>query len=159
MTNSADGFASCEGTGKLYFAAEADTLIHQNEVWFMDQNKGQTAAKQTAMTKGYTGPWYVSNMVLNKTCSRLAWAAGGSYWYNDLWTMKLTGAGAGAAKKLTPNPMFIAPSVRFTPDGLTLVFGSGGSQNTTPLKAIAVFGGPLVTLDPAAGYLNIFAVY
>ncbi len=159
MANSADGFATCEGTGQLYFGGEADTLIHQSEVWFMDQNKGGFATKLTSMTKGYTGPWYVSNMVLNKGCTRLAWTSGGSYWLNDLWTMKVSGASVTKAKKLTPNPMFVAPSVRFTPDGLTLVFGSGGSQNTTPLKAIAVWGGPLVTLDATAGYLNIFAVY
>ena len=158
MANSADGFASCEGTGNLYFAAEADPLIHQMEVWYMDQNTGQIATKLTSMTKGYTGPWYVSNMALDKTCSRLAWAAGGSYWYNDIWTRKVSGASVYTAQKLTPNAMFIAPSVYFTPDSKTIVFGSGGSQNTTPLKAIAVWGGPLVTLDPTAGYLNIFAV-
>ena len=157
VSSSSDAFVTCEGTGKLYFGAEADVLIHSGEVWSMDQNSGQVATRLTHMTKNYKGSWYISNMVLNSTCSRLAWAAGGGYWLNDLWTMAL--GGTGKEKRLTPNAMFIAPSVSFTPDGTTLVFGSGGSQNATPLKAITIYGGPLKTLDHTAGYLNIFAVF
>jgi hypothetical protein len=53
----------------------------------------------------------------------------------------------------------VAQSLTLTPDGATLVFGSGGSGSANTLKAVPLAGGSITTLDNTAGYVNIFAVY
>ena len=110
------------------------------------------------MSNTPTSTWYIFNLRLSDDCSRLAYTAGGSYWLRNLWLLD-TAKGPGTAQKVTAVPLYLHQSFRFTPDRSTLVYGGGGSPETSTLKAVPLPPGGPLTLDPTAGYVHIFAVY
>ena len=105
-----------------------------------------------------TSTWYVFNLRLSSDCSKLAYTAGGSYWLRNLW-LQDTAKGPGTAQKISTPPLFVHETFRFTADRATLVYGAGGSPDTSVLRAVPVPPGSSVTLDTTAGYTHIFAVY
>jgi len=154
---SMDSITVCPTSGMVYWAIEQKPGTYSQEVFAFDQNKGQTAARVTDMTKGTGAYWFAYSLVLDKGCNRLAWAAGGGYYNRLLWVMDV--ANPRKERQLGTTPRFVAPRVRFTSDGLSLIHASGGSSSSATLKAVTINGGASAQLDPTAGSVHIFSVY
>jgi len=158
LVATADSFAACPGSGKLYFVAEPNPKQNNREVWVLDQNSGGQATRLTTMSISPTNFWYVYNLTLATDCSRLAFTAGGSFNLRQLYT--LTPQPPASLAKVTLVPTYVDPGMALTPDNATQVFGSGGSSGSATLKAVAsVAGATPLTLDSTAGTVHIFAVY
>lgn len=153
----ADSFAACPTSGKLYFVAEPNPKQNNREVWEMDQNSGGPAVKRTTMSTTSTSYWFVYNLTTSVDCSRLSWSAGGTYAMRHLYALD---AQTGPPVTVTLVPKYVEPTHALTPDGLTHLFASGGSDGSATLKAVAsAHGATPLTLDPVAGAVHIFAVY
>ncbi len=152
----AGALAACASSGTVYFSAKPNPKLYANELWSFDQELGKPATKLTSVSGPATGYWYLYDLTLSDDCSRLVWSAGGSYFLRDLWTLK---SASGGARKVTPAPAYIGPSLRITPDLATVIYASGGSPTSTTLKAVAIAGGTPVTLDGTGGEVQVFAAY
>lgn len=157
VETSAGSFALCPGKNTVYFVAAPNAVHQRREVWAFDQTRGGPAAPLTRLFRHFAAQIYVNDLTLDPSCSRLSWAAGGGYWVQDIWTLDLSSSGA-QERKVTKLSRYISPSLRYTPDGTSLVYASGGSQTASLLRAVPLSGGVEKTLDPSGGEIHIFAV-
>lgn len=157
VATSSDGLASCPGDGTVFWAVEKTPGTYSQELYAFNQDKGQAAKRVTNMTRGTSAYWFATSLILTQGCGRLAWAAGGGYSMRHIFVMNpklpLT------ERQLTKTPRYVAPRLTFSPDGLSLLFGSGGGISASTLKTVTIAGGGATQLDPTAGHLHIFRVY
>ncbi|MFH1130070.1 MAG: hypothetical protein V1754_01965, partial [Pseudomonadota bacterium] len=148
-------FSPCSNSGMLYFSAKPDFQKELYEIWGFDQNQGQVATQLTNMGTGTY--WFVRDLSLNGSCTKLVWSAGVMLDVRLIYSLSLPMT--KLPEQVTIVPRNIAETIRFTPDGTTVVFGSGGSTDKETLKAVPLPGGASTTLDNQAGYMHIFTVY
>ena len=157
VATSSDSVAACAKSGAVYWAVEQKPGTYSQEIFTFDQEKGQPAVRVTDMTKGTSAYWFAYHLVLDPSCSRLAWSAGGGYYNRLMFVMDVKNP--LKERQLSTTPRYVAPRVRFTPDGLSLIHASGGSPTATTLKAVTIAGSAGAQLDSTAGNVHIFSVY
>lgn len=154
----AANFAACPGQGALYFVAQPDVSHNNREVYALDQATASKAKQISAMGTNPLAYWYVFDLTLSADCSRLVWSAGGGSNLRQLYAS--TPSSSAPPTVITAVPQYMDRSLATTPDGATVVFGSGGADGSATLKAVALVPNAApVTLDPKAGTVHIFAVY
>lgn len=157
VKTSASVVAACPDGEHMYFVADSDpTPPIKDQIWSFDQNQATKAVKRTSMSPTPGAYWFVFDLELSGDCSRLAWTAGGASSLRNLWVLDT--AGPAPARQVTLTPLYMSPSFAFTPDSETLVFSSGGYDDSMTLKAVHALGSGTTTLDPAAGHVHLFAV-
>ena len=157
VSTSADGHVACPKDGNVYWAVEAKPGTYSQELYVFNQNTGKKGVRVTNMTRGTSAYWFNHGLTLTKGCGELAWAGGGGYSNRHMFVMnpKLP----STERQLTKTPRYIAPRLTFSPDGLSLLYGGGGSSTAATLKTVTIAGGGATQLDSKAGYLHIFSVY
>lgn len=152
--SAANDTAVCKADGMLYFSAAKDALVRVEEAWRVDQNGGKAA--QAVSSLGSGNAWYSRDLWLAADCALLSFSAGQSFDKAHLWRLDTS---TKAATQVTKLPKRLAPWRALSPDGLTMVFASGGQADALTLKALPAFGGSESTLDGQAGELRIFGAY
>jgi len=149
-------FASCPDGSKVFFVASDDLLIVRDEVWSFDPTQGPPAVEVSGVTASVGGAWQVWDLAAAPDCSSVVFSAGGTAGLRTLWQVQL-GAGSKAQPR-TAVPRHFGPPLHFTADGAGVIYASGGAPDKTSLRGVAL-GGPVSTLDPTAGHVQVLAVY
>jgi hypothetical protein len=154
MGSTAEDTAICKFDSVLFFSAAKDDLVRVEEIWSLDQNSGKAA--QVISSLGSGNSWYSRDLTLSADCSTLSISAGQSVDKTHLWRLDLPSKKATQVTKL---PKRFSRWRAHSPDGLTLVYGSGASLEAMTLKAVPAVGGAEATIDGQAGELRIFTAY
>lgn len=148
-------FAHCASSKMLYFAARPDPSKYAHELWQVDLLSGLPAQPLTGVAGG--GPWIFGDLHLASDCSRLVAAGGPYYGQTRLWS--LSTAAPTSVWPITTIPQVLTSTVAITPDGSTVVYGSGGSAEAMTVKTVLSSGSVATTLDPTGGKIFVLGAF